>query len=467
MIGIISWGAYIPIWRLNRGAIADGSKGEKAIGGYDEDSITMAVAAVMDCLREIDRQGVDGLFFATTTSPYHEKLGASLLATAVDLRRDIVTADFSHSLRAGTVALKAAVDAVKSGSAKQVIVVASDCRLGAPGSSWEVNCGDGAVAFLIGDSDRILALFEASYSVCDEIMDVWRVEGDCFIRSAEGRFITNEGYLRVASEAIAGLIKRLNLKKSDFTKAVLGIPNPKSQADLARKFGFDLREELQDGLFSEVGDTGTAYPLMLLQMALEEANENDRFLWVSYGNGSDAISVKVTSRTNARPRGRGLKRYLKSKKILYDYKTYARWRGLLPVERPHHLLGTASPPAYWRDLKQCVRLYGVKCQACGTLQYPVQAVCTKCHRRGPFEEIRFSDRRGTLFTYSIDHVTWALQMPLIKVIINFEGGGRMECLMADTEPNEVKIDMPLEMGFRKIDFRDGIYTYSWKCVPVR
>jgi uncharacterized OB-fold protein len=58
-------------------------------------------------------------------------------------------------------------------------------------------------------------------------------------------------------------------------------------------------------------------------------------------------------------------------------------------------------------------------------------------------------------------------MPIIKAIVNFEGGGRMECLMADTEPHEAKIDMPLEMSFRKIDFRDGIYSYSWKCVPVR
>ena len=94
MIGITSWGSYIPVWRLSRGAIGGGMLGEKAIAGFDEDSITMAVAATMDCLKDVDRQGVDGLFFATTTSPYKEKLGSAMVATAADSRRDIITADF-------------------------------------------------------------------------------------------------------------------------------------------------------------------------------------------------------------------------------------------------------------------------------------------------------------------------------------------------------------------------------------
>lgn len=467
MVGIISWGGYIPFWRLNRSAIANGSQGEKAIAAHDEDSITMAVAATINCLNGIDREAVQGLFFSTTTSPYKEKLGAALVATAADLRRDILTADFSNSLRAGTIALRAAIDAVKSGSAKQVLVVAADCRLGASGSSWELNCGDGAAAFLIGDSENVIAEIDAFYSVCDEIMDVWVVEGDRFIRSAEGRFISKEGYSRVSGEAITGLMKKFNLRKSDFTKAVFGVPNPKSQADLAKKFGFDIKTQLQDSMFSQIGETGAAYPLMLLQAALGDAKGNDRFLLISYGNGADAMSVKVTDQTENWPKDRGIKRRLEVKKTIDDYKTYARWRGLLPTEKPPHLLGITAPPAYWREVEQNIRLRGVKCKVCGAVQYPPQAVCTKCHSKGQFEKVRVSDKRGSLFTYSIDYVTWALQMPLITAIVNFEGGGRMECLMADTEPKEVRINMPLEMSFRKIDFRNWINTYSWKCVPVR
>ena len=112
MTGIISYGAYIPKWRMSRDIIAKGLRGEKAVAGSDEDSATMAVAAVLDCLNGIDRETIDGLFFASTTSPYKEKQISTIVAAAADLRRGILTADFANSLKAGTTAMKLAADAV-------------------------------------------------------------------------------------------------------------------------------------------------------------------------------------------------------------------------------------------------------------------------------------------------------------------------------------------------------------------
>ncbi|MDY7036523.1 MAG: zinc ribbon domain-containing protein [Thermodesulfobacteriota bacterium] len=467
MVGIISCGAYIPLWRISRGSIADGLRGEKAIAGADEDSITMAVAAALDCLNGHNRQEVEGLFFATTTSPYKEKLGASIVATGIDLRRDIITADFTNTLRAGTTALRAAIDAVKSGTMKKTLVVAADCRMGAPGSSWELSCGDGAVCFLIGDSGDIIAEIDAFHSVSDEMMDVWRSNEDRFIRSGEGRFVTTEGYSRVCMEAITGLMERFNLSRGDFTKAVFGVAEPRSQAGLARSLGFDPKTQLQDSMAFNIGETGAAYSLMLLQAALEDAGGNDRFLALSYGNGCDAMSVTVSPGIENRPGSKGVKGHLESKKIIDDYRTYAQWRELIPFERPPRPLGMTAPPALWREREQNIRLYGVKCKVCGTAQYPPQTVCTKCHTMEQFEKVRFSDRRGSLFTYSVDHLTWGLIMPSITAIVDFEGGGRIQCLMSEVEEDELKVDMPLDMSFRKMDFREGTHVYSWKCVPVR
>ena len=155
MVGIVSYGAYIPKWRISRQLLRTGLKGEKAIAGPDEDSVTMAVAAALDCLNGVERGSIDGLFFASTTAPYKEKQIATIIAAAADLRRDILTADFANSLRAGTTAVKAAVDAVKAGSAKKVIVVAADTRLGSPESDSEVDFGDGAAAVLIGEDGQL------------------------------------------------------------------------------------------------------------------------------------------------------------------------------------------------------------------------------------------------------------------------------------------------------------------------
>ena len=67
MVGITSYGAYIPWHRLDRqlfvkawGGFA--IPGERSVAYYDEDSVTMGVDAAMDCLQGFDPQSVDGLF---------------------------------------------------------------------------------------------------------------------------------------------------------------------------------------------------------------------------------------------------------------------------------------------------------------------------------------------------------------------------------------------------------------------
>ncbi|MDP6783471.1 MAG: 3-hydroxy-3-methylglutaryl CoA synthase, partial [Dehalococcoidia bacterium] len=73
MVGITGVGAYVPLFRLGKETAGWKAPGEKPVANFDEDSITMAVAATMDCLNGGDKSTVDGLHFATTTSPYSEK----------------------------------------------------------------------------------------------------------------------------------------------------------------------------------------------------------------------------------------------------------------------------------------------------------------------------------------------------------------------------------------------------------
>jgi len=277
----------------------------------------MAAAAAIDCLTGLDRGTIDGLYFATTTSPYKEKLGAAIVAMAADLKRDALTADFAHSLRAGTSAIMSAIDAVKAGSAKRVLVAAADTRMGVPTSPYEQSFGDGAGALLIGGSN-VIATIEDSYSVYNEIMDVWRSDSDTFIRSWEDRFTTTHGYAAAVGEAASGLLKKTGLKPGDFAKVVLYTPDARRSADLAKRLGFDVKTQLQDPLFNDMGNTGTALPLMLLVAALEGAKAGDRILLASYGNGSDAFVLQVTDQIAKIKARRGMKKHLESKKVIYD-----------------------------------------------------------------------------------------------------------------------------------------------------
>ena len=239
MVGIESYGAYIPYYRLSRVDIAKmwGEKsgsGEKAVANFDEDSVTMSVAACMDCLTGVDPKNIDGVYFASTTPPYMEKQSASIVATATDFRRDIFSADFSGSLRGGTSAIRAAMDAINGGSAKSVLVCGSDVRMGFPQGGKESSVGDGAGALLLGNS-KVIATIEGVYSVCNEILDVWRSDRDHFVRCWEDRFVRDEGYCKIVPETVSFALKKHNMVASDFTKAIFASPSLRFVNNVAKK----------------------------------------------------------------------------------------------------------------------------------------------------------------------------------------------------------------------------------------
>lgn len=467
MVGIISFGAYIPIWRMNRELLGKDIPGERSVAGKDEDSLTMAVAAALNCLENINRESIDGVFFASTTSPFREKCVSSMIAAALDLRRDVFTADFANSIRAGTSALKTALGMVKAGIARQILITAADCRLGAPGSVFEQSFGDGAAAVLVGRENQI-ADFEGEYSISDEIYDVWRRDVDLYVNFWEDRFIYLHGYQSVVSEAVSGLMKKMGIEPKDVKKAVLPAPDTRRVEDLARGLGFDPKTQLQNPLIDRVGNTGTAQPLMLFSAALEEAGPEDRILLASYGNGSDAFMFRVRGDLEKiGSKGRGVKTYLQIKKNVPNYATYLMWRKLVQMPSPRVPMSVSYPSAtaIWRERRRIYPLHGVKCRICGTIQYPPQRVCIKCQAKDNFEEVRLGGGRGRLFTYSFDFIRGNIPIGLV----NLDGGGRIFVELTDVDPGELKIDLPVELTFRKLDLwrEDGIYGYFWKATPIR
>jgi hydroxymethylglutaryl-CoA synthase len=466
MIGITSYGAYVPLRRLGPETRGWGFPFEKAVAYYDEDSLTMAVAATLDCLGGGDRAAVDGLYFASTTAPYREKLTAATAAIACDLRNEIWTLDFANSLRAGTSALRMALDTVKAGSAKNLLVTAAECgRLGQPRDSFDQNNGDGGAAFLIGDSD-VIATIEAAQSISHEMLEVWRLDSR-YLRSWEDRFVIEEGYFKVLPAAVSGFLKGLNLAQRDITRAVFYAPDRRRHADMGKKLGF-APAQVQDALFGKMGNTGAAFSLMLLVAALEDAKPGDTILLAGYGNGVDTFLLRVTENIGRIQGRRGMKRSLAMKMTIPDYESYLGFRhnpqesNLYPPVRP-------SGSVIFRDRDAIFRLHGGRCNSCGSIQYPPQRICSRCHAKDSMEPVRLSDRRAKIFTYTLDNLAQipSFDLPMVDSIINFEGGGRGCFQMTDRIPGEVTVGMPVEMTFRKLHTAGEMNNYFWKCTPVR
>jgi len=472
MAGIKSYGAYIPYYRLNRIEIAKNwmmppMAGEKAVANDDEDSLTMAVEAAFDCTQGMDGTALDGLFFATTTSPYKEKQCSTIIATVLDMPQEIRTGDFASSLRGGTTAMRAALDVVGAGSASNILVTAADCRLGFPYSNQEQSYGDAAASILIGDSD-LIAEVDDCLSISDELTDVWRRDSDQFVREWEDRWVIMHGYSKNVAQAVATIMKRNKLEAKDFARAVIYGPDPRSHTALMRRLGFDAQTQAQDTLFATVGNSGTATAMLMLVAALEQAKPGDRIIFASYGDGADAFILTVTDNIAKMKGRRGVKGYLASKAMLPSYGKYLVARHLVPLPPYAGMRGMGSATVMWRTKSWVLSCHASKCRKCGLITYPPQRVCYGCQSKDEYDEVSLARERGRLFTYSLDNLaSTGINPPIVQSVVEFEGGARFYCMMTDRDPNQVEVNMPVEMTLRKIHEYADFHNYFWKCRPVR
>jgi len=472
--GIVSYGAYIPMWRMARDEIAKGSGGasmggERSVASWDEDSLTMAVEAGLDCLSGIDPKEIDGVYFASVSSPYKEKQAASIIASALDLRKDAYTSDFTDSLRAGTSAIKAAYDAIKAGTARKILVTAADLRTAMPRSEFVQLFGDAAVALLIG-GDGTIAEIEGFSSVSDAIPGPWKRAEDLYPRVFEAKLDRMYGFLKDVPGALVGLLKKTGVEAKDISKLAIYAPDPRSYMDIARLLGVDPKTQLQDPLFATVGITGVPHCLLLLVGALEAAKPGERIVCSSYGEGSDAFLVRTTDKVEQeKGKHRGTK-YVSSKRMLPSYAQFSDFKKERETGWPD--AARSALVKYWRDEKWELPLYGMRCNKCGTLQYPIGRCCAVCGERDDHEDVKLA-RKGEVFSYTHDYLVGPGNLPAdginatTRAVVDLEDGCRLFLEMADREIDEVDIGMPVELTFRLFNQKSNYRYYAWRARPVR
>lgn len=479
MIGIVSYGGYIPRLRLNRMSIYQHigwlvpatvmvAQGERSMCNWDEDSLTMAVAAARDCLIGMDKEHVDALYLASTTLPFADRLNAGIVATALNLREDILTADFASTQKAGTTALVSALDAARNG--KTVLVAASDRRETRAASFYEMWFGDGAASLLLGDGD-VIAEFQGAHSVSHDFVSHYRGAGHRFDYTWEERWVRDEGYAKIIPAAINGLLDKLGLTIDQVDRVVYPCFFTREHAGIARTIGA-APEQVMDNMHDVCGETGVAHPLVLLVRALEEAQPGDRILVASFGQGCDALCFQVTEEIRDLPARVGIRGSLENRKPTDNYVKFLKFRDLIETEagiRAEAPDQTAMT-ALWRKRKMILGLVGGRCTECGTPQYPRADICVNpaCGAFHSQEEYEFADVPATVKSFTGDMLAVSVDPPAIYGMVQFEGGGRFMADFTDCELGDVKVSMPVRMAFRQhyVDKDRGLTSYFWKAVPV-
>jgi 3-hydroxy-3-methylglutaryl CoA synthase/NAD(P)-dependent dehydrogenase (short-subunit alcohol dehydrogenase family)/putative sterol carrier protein len=481
MVGITSFGGYIPKLRLNRMSIFQNmgwfapaiimvAQGERSFCNWDEDSMTMAVEASRDCLKGVDKSTIDACYLCSTTLPFADRSCAGVVKTALNLRDDIIAEDFTTSLKCGTSALITALDAAKGGERKKILVTASDNREAKAAYFYEMWFGDGAASLLVGDTD-VIAEFKGSYSVSHDFVDHYRGAQKKYDYMWEERWVRDEGYSKIIPEAVTGLFNKLSISMDDVDTFIFPCFFKGEHRKIAKNLGA-APEKVVDNLHEVCGETGAAHPLVMLVYALEQSKPGDRIVLAGFGQGCDALYFQVTENIQNLSTRTGIRGSLENKKTLDNYPKFLRFRELIQTEmgiRAEAPTQTAMT-VLWRKRKMITGLVGGKCRECGTPQFPKMDICVNpdCHAVHSQDDYEFSDVPAFIRSFTGDLLSVSIDPPAIYGMIQFEGGGRFMADFTDCELDDVQVGQRVSLAFRKryTDKERGFTGYFWKAIPL-
>jgi 3-hydroxy-3-methylglutaryl CoA synthase len=446
------------------------AQGEKSVANWDEDAISMAVAAAYDCATGKDRKQIDGVYLASTTLPFADRLNSDIVATALNTAEEGVTcSDFTGSLKSATTAAISALEAVQAGSKNNVLVAASDQRGTKMATMYEMFLGDGAAALLFG-RDNVIAEFKGHLSLSCDFVDHYKACGQRADYTWEERWVRDEGYAKIIPKTIAAFLKKHNMAIGDFDKVIFPCYFKREHANIAKKLGIDS-SKVQDNMYEICGDTGSAHPFVMFISALEEAKPGDKILLASFGQGCDVLHFEVTDKIKDFKGPIGIKGSLANRAELTSYQRYAKFRDLIVADLG--IRGEANPntslTTLWRNRKMLLGLVGGKCKKCGTPQFPASPVCVKpdCNAVREMEDYEFADRPGKVMMYTGDMLSASVDPPAVYGLVNFDDGGRMFVDFTDCILEQTKVGLPIKMSFRRRykDAMRGISGYFWKAIP--
>jgi len=307
--GIHSFGFYVPPYRIKTAEIAAAwgkdarviEKGlglqEKAVAGYDEDSLTMGWHSAYTALAagKTSADEVGAVLFGSETPIYAVNPTSSMLASMLGIHGNYTAHDIEFACKAGTGALISALGFVESGMGKTALVTAADKATGQPGDALEFSAGSGSASFVIG-LDNVIARLIASTSFTSDTPDFWRRSGQAHPRHA-GRFTGKPGYFKHVITATERVLKQAKLEISDIDQVVFHMPNGKFPVQVAKMLGVDVKAQMAHSFVSPfLGNSYSACSLMGFVAALDVATAGQKILLTSYGSGagSDAFIFEVT-----------------------------------------------------------------------------------------------------------------------------------------------------------------------------
>jgi uncharacterized OB-fold protein len=324
--------------------------------------------------------------------------------------------------------------------------------------------GDGAAGALVGSGD-VLATLQAHHSVHADLVDHFRANGQAHDYGWEERWVRDEGYLKIAASAITACLAAAGVAAADVALFAMPAPLARVNEAVAKRVGI-RPEAVVSAEHETMGDLGLAQPLALLDIALRRAAPGAMVLVAAFGSGCDALLLRRTATPcpGGEPdAGRVEKSYLRL--LSFTGQIDLEWGMRAEMDNK------TAMSAAWRDQARAARFEGGRCSRCGTVQFPGSHVCVNpdCRAQDTQVPLSLADTPARVLSHTSDFLAYTPNPPFQFGHIDFDGGGRVLMEFADTDPDELRVGLPVRMVYRVKDFdrQRGFRRYFWKATPVR
>lgn len=342
MIGIVSYGTYIPCYRISIKEIAAAWKKdpdeiakalgvvEKSVPGIDEDAVTVAIEAASQSLSLFPKNPntIEALFVGSESHPYAVNPTSTIVGELLDIGHSYLASDLEFACKAGTAAVQMIAGLVASGHITYGMAIGTDTAQSKPHDALEYTSASAGVALVLGKRNTIADLLSyTSYS--SDTPDFWRRDGIRYPSHA-GRFTGEPAYFAHVMGAAQRLIDESKVNVSTVDHCVFHMPNGKFPREVAKRLGFTDKQLEASLIVDHIGNPYSASSLMGLASVLDVAKPNQTIFMVSYGSGagSDAFLWKTTERISKFKNKKSKLKQLVSdqikKKTYIDYVEYLK-----------------------------------------------------------------------------------------------------------------------------------------------
>ncbi|MFW2828735.1 OB-fold domain-containing protein [Sphingomonas sp. ID0503] len=458
-------GGYLPLLRFERAAASKALRyaglggrggGYRALAGWDEDPVTMAVEAG----RQIVGAPFDRLVFASTSAPFYERSHATLAVEALGLAPTTRTSDLAGTRRC---AVSGLLDALLGGG--DTVVIAGEKRPAKPGSAAHSSFGDGGGAVRVGDTGAARLIGHASLS--HDLVDLYASRESPLPYAYEERFVRETAVSAVLAPTIRAACAAAGIDGGRIAHAAVHEPLSGTWKDLARAVGTAAPNHAAD-LESRAGDLGAAHALFAAGLAFSAAKPGDIVLVAGFGSGCDALLFEVTGKVAG---SADVAEMLRGGLVTQDYTRFLSLTGAIDLDwgMRAEFEQKAQGTVLERHGRDAMGFVGGR-DAAGNVQFPKSRVPVRPDASGPeaMEDVRLADLTATLKSVTADRLNYTPDPPFWFGLVQFDNGARVLMELTDAGAEGFRVGDQLRMRFRikSHDRRRGFRTYFWKAAPA-